>query len=131
MQPTETDKPSNGRRLCPRGPAKGWTWRKTLRYALGHVDLTPRSFWPRDPPPSRLSFDVSRSAAIWASSHRASDAVCTARWPPAPQGALFHFMQPMSDRSREPILELAVEIERIRRGSFEVAGDNDSSCAEG
>ena len=38
MQPTETDKPSNGRRLCPRGPAKGGTWRKTLRYALGHVE---------------------------------------------------------------------------------------------
>ena len=49
----------------------------------------------------------------------------------SPAGALFHFMQPMSDRSREPIMELAVEIERIRRGSFEVAGDNDSSCAEG
>jgi hypothetical protein len=27
-------------------------------------------------------------------------------------------------------LESAVEIERIRRGSFEVAGDDDSSCAQ-
>src|SRR6516164_11713400 len=74
--------------LSPLPRRSGWAYffahsSISQKSALGHVDLTLGHFDLGTPPPSRSSFDVSRSAAIWASSHRASDAVCTERWPPA------------------------------------------------